>query len=120
MIVTNVLFVMRRLWNCGLPEAAPPQLRNGCRAMLAATVPLWSLGFVGTSVPWALVPLVRDGAVVTLILAGVWWGQSWRLREDRRREAKRDDDMRILIRQNGDLCELAMKGESPDLLRRVR
>lgn len=89
-----------------MPGLAPPRLQEGCRAMLAVAIPLWAIGFWGTWVPWRLVPNVRDGAVVALVLAGVWWGQA----------QGHDDQVRALIRQNGAFYELIPEDDRPPLL----
>lgn len=59
-----------------MPEGSPAPLRHGCRAMLAATVPLWGLGFLGAGRRWgwATTSLVHDAAVVTAVAVIVWWG----------------------------------------------
>jgi len=107
MIAANGLIALvRRIWGCGMPEGTPPPLRRGCRLTLAAAIPLWAIGTWGTWVPWRLVPNVRDAAVVALVLAGVWWGQA----------QGHDDQVRALIRQNGDFYRRIPEDDRPPLL----
>jgi hypothetical protein len=54
-----------------MPAGTPPQLLHAMHVLAPLTITLWITGAAGTWVPWRLVPLVRDGAVVTLIIAAM-------------------------------------------------
>jgi hypothetical protein len=112
MYVMNALFVLaRKLWNFGVPESAPPQLRDGCRAMLAATLPLWALGCVGASLgwDWATTSLVHDAAVVTAVGAIVCWGQTQAY----------DHDRHVLTRALGDALQRLPEDDRREILMRA-
>jgi len=66
---------LRTLGNCGMPDGTPPQLLHGCRLFLALSVALWIMGATGTAQPWSprVVPEIRDGAVVTILIAAMCW-----------------------------------------------
>ena len=121
--MTNVVFRwIRTLWNLGMPQGAPPRLRDGCRAMLAATIPLWALGFLGASQDWGwgTMSLVHDGAVTTALGALICWCTAFivsRVDEGRRQRERDQADWRALIRQNGDLWCRIPEGDRPSLLR---
>jgi len=92
-----------------MPEGTPQALRRGCRAMLAAAIPLCAVSVTGMIQGWAWPSMsnVHDAVVITLILAGAWWGDA----------QQHDDQVRALIRQNGDFYRRIPEGDRPPLLR---
>jgi len=65
----------RQAWNCGMPDGTPPQLLHGFRLFLTLSAALWTVGATGTAQPWTprVVPEIRDGAVVTILIAAMCW-----------------------------------------------
>jgi hypothetical protein len=114
-----------RLWRCGMPEGAPPQLLRGFRLFAIASIALWVAGAAGTGLPWSprVVPEIRDGAMLTGLIAPMLWCSAFiirRLDEERRLRERDQEDRRTLIRQNGDLYRRIPKEDRPEPLRCVR